>query len=144
MSDVNPPWRFGRSIVAVLVGMVVGVAITLGTDEILHIVGVFPPWGASMIGFDGALLLATSYRTVYGVQAVAACLSGWIPWPCGEHCRSRSDVEQGACVRASLVSSRARCAGDATGLGGRQIPNDAVARTGAAVEAGASNRQGDH
>lgn len=59
MSDVNPPWRFGRSIVAVLVGMVVGVAITLGTDEILHIVGVFPPWGASMIGFDGALLLAT-------------------------------------------------------------------------------------
>src|SRR2546429_9488029 len=67
MSDVNPPWRFGRSIVAVLVGMVVGVAITLGTDEILHIVGVFPPWGASMIGFDGALLLATSYRTVYGV-----------------------------------------------------------------------------
>jgi len=67
MSDVNPPWRFGRSIVAVLVGMVVGIAITLGTDEILHIVGVFPPRGASMIGFDGALLLATSYRTVYGV-----------------------------------------------------------------------------
>jgi hypothetical protein len=45
----------------------VGIAITLATDEVLHIVGVFPPWGASMVGFDGALLLATGYRTVYGV-----------------------------------------------------------------------------
>jgi hypothetical protein len=67
MSDSNPPRRIGRSIAAVLVGMVVGIAITLATDEILHIVGVFPPWGASMIGFDGALLLATAYRTAYGV-----------------------------------------------------------------------------
>ena len=67
MSDTNPPRRIGRSIIAVLVGMVVGIAITLSTDEILHIVGVFPPWGASMVGFDGALLLATAYRTVYGV-----------------------------------------------------------------------------
>ena len=67
MSDTIPPRRIGRSIIAVLVGMVVGIAITLSTDEILHIVGVFPPWGASMVGFDGALLLATAYRTVYGV-----------------------------------------------------------------------------
>jgi hypothetical protein len=47
--------------------MVVGVALTLTTDEILHKIGVFPPWGASMVGFEGALLLATIYRTVYGV-----------------------------------------------------------------------------
>jgi len=67
MSDANPPRRIGRSIIAVLVGMVVGIAITLSTDEILHIVDVFPPWGASMVGFDGALLSATAYRTVYGV-----------------------------------------------------------------------------
>src|SRR5207248_9068202 len=67
MSDTNPPLRIGRSIIAVLVGMVVGIAITLSTDEILHIVGVFPPWGASMVGFDGALLLAAAYRTFYGV-----------------------------------------------------------------------------
>ncbi|HKV63574.1 MAG TPA: hypothetical protein VJO16_16835 [Candidatus Acidoferrum sp.] len=52
---------------AVLAGMVVDVAITLATDEVLHKVGVFPPWGASMTGYDGALLLATIYRTVYGV-----------------------------------------------------------------------------
>jgi len=33
----------------------------------LHIVGVFPPWGQSMADFDGALLLATVYRTIYGI-----------------------------------------------------------------------------
>src|SRR5437660_12094047 len=69
MSDTIPPRRIGRSIIAVLVGMVVGIAITLSTDEILHMIGVFPPWGSSMVGFDGALLLATAYRTVYGVAA---------------------------------------------------------------------------
>ena len=69
MSDSNPPRRIGRSVGAILAGIVVGVAITLGTDEILHIVGVFPPWGASMVGFEGALLLATAYRTIYGVLA---------------------------------------------------------------------------
>jgi drug/metabolite transporter (DMT)-like permease len=69
MNDSNPSRRIGRSVAAVLAGIVVGVAITLGTDQILHIIGVFPPWGASMVGFDGALLLATAYRTVYGVLA---------------------------------------------------------------------------
>jgi hypothetical protein len=67
MTEAQPPRRIGRSILAVLVGMVVGVALTLATDEILHKIGVFPPWGASMVGFEGALLLATIYRTVYGV-----------------------------------------------------------------------------
>jgi hypothetical protein len=67
MTETQPPRRIGRSILAVLVGMVVGVALTLATDEMLHRIGVFPPWGASMVGYDGALLLATVYRTVYGV-----------------------------------------------------------------------------
>ncbi len=67
MSETNPPRRIGRSVTAVLVGMVVGIVITLGTDAVLHAIHVFPPWGASMVGFDGALLLATAYRTVYGV-----------------------------------------------------------------------------
>ena len=43
------------------------IVLTLGTDELLHIAGVFPPWGQSMVGFDGTLLLATAYRVVYGV-----------------------------------------------------------------------------
>jgi hypothetical protein len=67
MAEAKPPRRIGRSILAVLSGMVVTIAITLATDEILHKVGIFPPWGASMVGYHGALLLATIYRTVYGV-----------------------------------------------------------------------------
>ncbi len=67
MSETHPPRRIGRSITAVLAGMFVGIVITLGTDVVLHAIGVFPPWGASMVGFDGPLLLATVYRTVYGV-----------------------------------------------------------------------------
>ncbi|MCU1240732.1 MAG: hypothetical protein JWO71_1458 [Candidatus Acidoferrum typicum] len=67
MSETHSPRRVLRSIGAVLAGMVVGIVITLGTDELLHVVGVFPPWGQSMVGFDGALLLATAYRVVYGV-----------------------------------------------------------------------------
>src|SRR5258707_903509 len=69
MSKPKPQSRIGRSNVAVLAGMVLGIAITLGTDEVLHIIGIFPPWGASMAGYEGALLLATIYRTIYGVAA---------------------------------------------------------------------------
>ncbi len=67
MSESQPPRRIGRSIGAVLAGILVGVVLSLGTDVVLHSIGVFPPWGQSMVGFEGALLLATAYRTVYGV-----------------------------------------------------------------------------
>jgi hypothetical protein len=66
---MHPPRRIGRSIAAVLAGMFVGIILTIGTDIVLHVIGVFPPWGASMVGFDGALLLPTAYRTVYGAAA---------------------------------------------------------------------------
>jgi hypothetical protein len=58
-------------------GIVAGIILTLGTDVVLHATGVFPPWGQSMVGFDGPLLLATIYRTVYGVAGsyVAARLA---------------------------------------------------------------------
>jgi hypothetical protein len=67
MSETHPPRQVLRSIGAVLAGMVVGIALTLGTDELLHIAGVFPPWGDSMVGFDKALLLATAYRVVFNI-----------------------------------------------------------------------------
>jgi len=67
MSETEHPRRIGRSIGAVLAGIFVGVVLTLATDIVLHVAGVFPPWGQSMVGFDAALLLATVYRTVYGV-----------------------------------------------------------------------------
>jgi hypothetical protein len=67
MSETNAPRRTFRSIGAVLAGIVVGIAITLGTDQLLHMAGVFPPWGQSMVGYDGALGLATAYRVVYEI-----------------------------------------------------------------------------
>jgi uncharacterized MnhB-related membrane protein len=56
-----------KSIGAVLAGFVVVVILSLSTDIVLHALHVFPPWGQSMVGFDRALLLATIYRTIFGV-----------------------------------------------------------------------------
>ena len=67
VNEAGPPRRFGRSVAAVLAGMFAGILLTLGTDIVLHAIGVFPPWGQSMVGFDAVLLLATAYRTIYGV-----------------------------------------------------------------------------
>jgi hypothetical protein len=67
MSEMQPSRRIGRSIAALLGGMLAGIVLSLGTDILLHKIGVFPPWGESMIGYEGPLLLATAYRTVYGV-----------------------------------------------------------------------------
>jgi hypothetical protein len=51
----------------VLAGFVAVFILSLGTDVVLHTTRVFPPWGDSMVGYDAALLLATIYRTIYGV-----------------------------------------------------------------------------
>jgi len=67
MSETDPPRRIGRSIGAVLAGIVVGVVLTLATDAALHATGVFPPWGQPVP--DPPLVLATVYRTVFGVIA---------------------------------------------------------------------------
>ncbi len=69
MSETQSPRRIGRSIGAILAGVVVGIVLSLGTDIVLHVIGVFPPWGQPMVGFDGPLLLATVYRAIYGVAA---------------------------------------------------------------------------
>ncbi len=66
-NDTHTQRRLGRSVGALLAGMLVGIVLTIGTDIALHAIGVFPPWGQSMVGFDGALLLATAYRTAFGV-----------------------------------------------------------------------------
>ena len=61
------PRQLGRSVFALLAGFVVGVAITLTTDFVLHMAGVFPPLGQPT--GSKPLLLATIYRTVYQVLA---------------------------------------------------------------------------
>jgi len=45
ITETHPRRRIGRSIGAVLAGMVAGIVFTLVTDIVLHKVGVFPPWG---------------------------------------------------------------------------------------------------
>ena len=54
-----------RSAGALFAGLVVGVALSLGTDEALHLLRVYPPWGELMS--DGLFVLATAYRVVYSV-----------------------------------------------------------------------------
>lgn len=65
MNEIGPSRRWGRSIVAVVVGIVVGVVLSLGVDEVLHVTGVYPPWGKTMS--DGLFVLATAYRFVFSV-----------------------------------------------------------------------------
>jgi hypothetical protein len=67
MSETQRPQHIGRSIGAVLAGIVAVVILSLGTDVGLHAVDVFPPWGQP-VG-DKPLLLATAYRTVYSIVA---------------------------------------------------------------------------
>ncbi len=59
------PRRRGRSVLAVLAGFVVIFVLSLGTDQILHATGVYPPWGQTMS--DSLFGLATAYRILYGV-----------------------------------------------------------------------------
>src|SRR5580704_17844659 len=44
MNDARTSRRIGKSIFAVLIGIVAGVAVTLATDAVLHAIHLFPPW----------------------------------------------------------------------------------------------------
>jgi hypothetical protein len=61
----SSPKRIGRSILAVVLGFVVVVVLSIGTDEALRAAGIFPALGHSMS--NPLFLLATIYRTVFGV-----------------------------------------------------------------------------
>ena len=67
MNDPQPPRKIGRSILAVLTGIIAGVAVTLATDVVLHAIHLFPAWDQRVP--DGLLVLATTYRTVYNIGA---------------------------------------------------------------------------
>ena len=67
MNEMHKPRHIFRSIGAVLAGMAAGIILSLGTDIVLHAVGVFPPWGLPVS--EAPLLLATAYRAVYGVAS---------------------------------------------------------------------------
>ena len=61
-----PPRRLGRSVAALFSGFVAVVVLSLGTDEVLHLLKVYPPWNQPMYD-SGLYLLALSYRIVYTV-----------------------------------------------------------------------------
>jgi hypothetical protein len=54
-----------KSIGAVVAGAVASIILEIGTDGLLHGTGVFPPIGQPMS--DGLFLLATLYRTIFGI-----------------------------------------------------------------------------
>lgn len=76
----SAPRRLGRSALALLLGFLAVVVLSLGTDQILHVLQVYPPWNQPM--HEPALnLLALSYRLVYGVLGsyIAAVLAPRAP-----------------------------------------------------------------
>jgi len=65
LTETHSPRRIGRSGGALLAGFVAVVVLSLGTDWALHAAGVFPALGQKMS--DALFVLATVYRTLYGV-----------------------------------------------------------------------------
>ena len=62
----NHSWgRIGRSVGAVLAGFIVVVLLSIGTDLLLHAIGILPRLGDAVS--DSLLVVATAYRTIYSV-----------------------------------------------------------------------------
>jgi hypothetical protein len=61
-----PPRRLGRSIAAIAIGFIAVAVVSLATDQVLHVLNVYPPWGQPM--HDPALnALALAYRIIYSI-----------------------------------------------------------------------------
>jgi hypothetical protein len=54
-----------KSIGAVLLGLIATIVLSLGTDVLMHVANIYPPWAQPMN--DSQLVLATAYRSVYAV-----------------------------------------------------------------------------
>lgn len=79
-AENSQPRRWGRSSAAVAAGIVVGAGLSLGTDQVLHVLHVYPPWGEPM--YDPKLnLLALSYRIVYAILGsyIIARMAPYLP-----------------------------------------------------------------
>jgi len=81
IADVTPrPRSWWRSIGAVLAGILTIFVLSLGTDQIFHVLGIYPPWGQPMRE-TGLLVLAFGYRLIYDVFGcyLAARLAPYAP-----------------------------------------------------------------
>jgi len=65
LATSRAPHRYARSVAALLLGFITVFVLSLGTDQVLHMSKVYPPWGQPMS--DTLFLVATAYRLVYGV-----------------------------------------------------------------------------
>ena len=74
------PRRRGRSVLAVFLGFIAVVILSLGTDQILHVFKVYPPWGVPMWD-PGLNALALSYRVVFTIAGgyIAARFAPYAP-----------------------------------------------------------------
>ena len=63
--ETTRPQKTLQSVAALFAGFVVNVALSLGTDLGLHAIGILPALGQPET--DSQLMLATAYRTLYGV-----------------------------------------------------------------------------
>lgn len=66
MNAKTPQRPLGRSVWAIFSGFLVVVVLSLGTDQLMHVLNVYPPWGVPMEETSDNLL-ALAYRCVYGV-----------------------------------------------------------------------------
>jgi hypothetical protein len=65
MSPANEPRKILQSIGAVVAGALTGILLSVGTDALMHAQHIFTENGQPLA--NSLLLLATAYRTVYGV-----------------------------------------------------------------------------
>jgi hypothetical protein len=63
--DARPKRRIGRSLLAVLAGILTIILLDNGLDFVLHSTGVYPPVGLAMA--EPLFLVALAYRTVDGI-----------------------------------------------------------------------------
>ena len=66
-APARPSRHAWQSVGAIVAGAVVGIVLELSTDSILRAAGVFPPLDQPMPMRNSLLLIATVYRTIYGV-----------------------------------------------------------------------------
>ncbi len=75
------PWRWARSAGAVLGGTLASAALALGTDQVLHLAGLFP--AINQVTYDAPrFVAATTYRVIYAILGfyLIARLAPRHPW----------------------------------------------------------------
>lgn len=109
MTNSNtPPRNLLRSTGAMLAGFIAVFVLSLGTDQILHALDIYPPWEQPMTD-TGLLLLALSYRRLrhrWRLHRRQTCAPSsdasrpdhWRHWFRTEYGRRHRDVGQGCAL----------------------------------------------